>query len=142
MKKALEQAQAAYYKDEVPIGAVLIRDEKVLAKGYNRTRIHHNPTAHAEIVSIQKAIKKIKNERFLKTTLYVTLEPCAMCAGAIIQARIPMVIFGAKDPKAGACGSVLKVIPNKKLNHRPKVLGGVMAEESISILRRFFRRKR
>jgi tRNA(adenine34) deaminase len=113
-----------------------------MAKGFNRTRTWRDPTAHAEIVVIQQAIKKLNNERFLDTTLYVTLEPCAMCAGAIIQARIPLVVFGARDPKMGACGSALGVIPNRKLNHRPAVIKGVLADESIFLLQDFFRRKR
>ncbi|OVE76840.1 tRNA-specific adenosine deaminase [bacterium F11] len=142
MNLALKEAQKAFSKDEVPIGAILVRDGHILAKGHNLTRTRKDPTAHAEMVVIQKAIKKIKNERFLGTTLYVTLEPCAMCAGAIIQARIPIVVFGAKDPKAGACGSVLKVIPNKKLNHRPKVVKGVLGKEAAKLLKDFFRGKR
>jgi tRNA(adenine34) deaminase len=142
MHLALREARQAQKKDEVPVGAVLIQNGKVLARGHNLTRTHRDPTAHAEMVVLKKAARKIRNERLLGTTLYVTLEPCAMCAGAIIQARIPVVVFGAKDPKAGACGSVLKVLPHKKLNHRPQVVKGVMAKESAQILKDFFRRKR
>jgi len=124
------------------VGAVLLQAGKVLASGHNLTRTRKDPTAHAEMVVIQKAIKKIKNERLGETTLYVTLEPCAMCAGAIVQARIPTVVFGAKDPKAGACGSVLKVMPNKRLNHRPKVIKGVLKKECGETLKEFFRGRR
>lgn len=142
MRMALAQAQLAARRGEVPIGAVLVRDGKVLARGHNLTRTRRDPTAHAEVVVIQRASKKLKNERILEAKLIVTLEPCAMCAGAIVQARIPVVVFGAADPKAGACGSVLKVLPHKKLNHRPKVKGGVMCVESANLLKSFFRRRR
>ena len=142
MSRALSQARAAAKKGEVPVGAVLVRDGKVIAHGHNLTRTLNDPTAHAEIVVIQEASKMLKNERFLGTTLVVTLEPCAMCAGAIVQARIPMVVYGAPDPKAGACGSVFRILPNKKLNHRPIVVKGVMAEASVQLLQGFFRKRR
>lgn len=142
MLLSLKEADRAFKKDEVPVGAVLVKEGKVIARAHNLTKTQNDPTAHAEIVLLQKACKKLKNERFQNTVLYVTLEPCAMCAGAIVQARIPLVVYGAKDPKAGACGSVLRVLPNKKLNHRPEVIGGVMASESVEMLRSFFRQKR
>ncbi len=142
MRKALWEARLSAKAGEVPIGAVLVRDGRVIARGHNLTRTRADPTAHAEIVVIQKAAAKIKNERFLGATLYVTLEPCAMCAGAIVQARIPTVVYGAEDPKAGACGSVVKVLPNGKLNHRPRVEGGVLAKESAALLKGFFRKRR
>jgi tRNA(adenine34) deaminase len=142
MKRCLALARKAAAVDEVPIGAVLVKDGKIIARGFNRTRTWSDPTAHAEIVVIQQAIKKLKNERFLETTLYVTLEPCAMCAGAIIQARIPTVVYAAADAKAGACGSALTVIPHVKLNHRPHVIKGVFAKESAELLRSFFKKKR
>lgn len=142
MKKAFAEARKAEAKDEVPIGAVLVKEGKIISRGHNLTRTKHDPTAHAEIVVIQKAIRKLRNERFLDTILYVTLEPCAMCAGAIIQARIPTIVFGANDLKAGACGSALKVIPHRKLNHRPLVIKGILKQETAVILTEFFRRKR
>ena len=142
MRVALNEARAAAEKEEVPIGAVLVKDEKILAKGFNLTRTNADPTAHAEILVIQDAVRHLRNERFLDTTLYVTLEPCAMCAGAIVQARIPTVVYGAKDPRAGACGSVFRVLPNRKLNHRPIVVKGVLAEESVKLLRGFFKKRR
>lgn len=142
MQKALGLARVAARRGEVPIGALLIQDGKILARGYNLTKTWHDPTAHAEIVVLQKAAQKIKNERILRSVLYVSLEPCAMCAGAIVQARIEKVVFGAKDPKAGACGSVLKVFPNRKLNHQPNVIKGILAEESGQLLKDFFRKRR
>jgi tRNA(adenine34) deaminase len=142
MGRALSEAKKAFGVNEVPVGAILIKDGKILAKAHNLTRTKKDPTAHAEMVVIQKAAGRIKNERFGGCCLYVTLEPCAMCAGAIVQARISTVVYGTKDPKAGACGSVLKVLPNRKLNHRPNVIEGVMAEESAKLLKDFFRGKR
>jgi tRNA(adenine34) deaminase len=142
MKKALGLAAEAARRDEVPIGALLVKNGRILARAANQTKKRKDPTAHAEILVLQKAAKILKNERFLETILYVTKEPCAMCAGAIIQARIPLVVFGARDPKMGACGSALGVIPNRKLNHRPAVIKGVLADESIFLLQDFFRRKR
>jgi len=142
MERALAEARKAFKRGEVPIGAVLVRDNKIVARAHNRTRTWKDPTAHAEIVAIQQAVKKIENERFLGTSLYVTLEPCSMCAGAIIQARIPYLIYGARDPKAGACGSALKVLPHRKLNHRPVVIKNIRGDEAAFLLREFFRRKR
>lgn len=142
MKRALRSGVKAAEQGEVPVGAVLVKEGKVIASGYNLTRTKNDPTGHAEIVVIRKAIAKLKNERFLDTALYVTLEPCAMCAGAIVQARIPLVVFGAHDAKAGACGSVFDILPNPKLNHRPKVISGVLAQEAVELLKEFFRRRR
>jgi tRNA(adenine34) deaminase len=142
MSLALAAARKAEAQGEVPIGAVLIKAGQVIARGFNLTRTKKDPTGHAELVVIQRAISKLNNERFLETTLVVTLEPCAMCAGAIIQARIPTVVFGAFDAKAGACGSVLTVLPNPKLNHSPNVIGGVMAEETAAVLTNFFKMRR
>lgn len=142
MKQALLLAKKAAKKGEVPIGALLEKNGRVIAKAFNLTRTNADPTAHAEIVVLRLASKILKNERLSDTALYVTLEPCAMCAGAVIQARIPLLVYGAEDPKAGACGSVLQVIPNRNLNHRPQVIRGVLADESASLLRSFFRRRR
>jgi tRNA(adenine34) deaminase len=142
MRRAIWLAKKAARRGEVPIGAVLVRDGKIISEGYNLTRTWHDPTAHAEILAIQRAAKKIRNERLLGAILYVTLEPCAMCAGAVVQARLSSVVYGAKDPKAGACGSVFCVIPNVKLNHRPVVKGGVLAKECGKILTNFFKKRR
>lgn len=142
MDAALAMALKAGDRGEVPIGAVLVKDGKILARAHNLTRTKKDPTGHAEMVVIRKAISKLKNERFLDTALYVTLEPCAMCAGAIVQARIPAVVFGAYDAKAGACGSVFRILPNKKLNHQPRVVTGVLAEEAVQLLKDFFKNRR
>ena len=142
MRQALQEAKAALHVNEVPIGAVLVKDARVLAKSHNLTRTVHDPTVHAEMLVIQKAAKILKNERLLGTVLYVTLEPCAMCAGAIVQARIPTVVFGARDRQAGAAGSVFNVLSKKKLNHRPAVIKDVLGEECGKILKEFFRRRR
>ena len=139
---ALKEAQKAADKDEVPIGAVLVHNGKVIARAHNLTRTRHDPTAHAEIIVLKKASQVLNNERLLNTTLYVTLEPCVMCAGAIVQARIPMVVFGARETNTGACGSAFEILPNKKLNHRPVVIKDILAEESATLLKNFFKIKR
>ena len=142
MNRALSLARRAARVGEVPIGAVVVRDGLVIAEGYNLTRTDSDPTAHAEIVALRRAGQHLKNERLLGCDLYATLEPCAMCAGAIVQARIARVVYGAPDPKAGACGSVLRVLPNKKLNHRPTVVRWLRAEESARLLKGFFQARR
>lgn len=142
MLKALMEARKAAKKGEVPVGAVLEINGKAFSHGYNLTRTDCDPTAHAEIVVLRKAGKKLGSERLVGSTLYVTLEPCAMCAGAIVQARVKTVVYGAEDPKAGACGSVFKIIPNQKLNHRPAVIPGVLASQSSKLLKDFFKNRR
>jgi tRNA(adenine34) deaminase len=142
MRKALDLARAAARGEEVPIGALVVRDGRIIGTGHNLTRTNSDPTAHAEMVALRAASRKLKNERLLGCDLYVTLEPCAMCAGAIVQARIARVVYGAPDPKAGACGSVMRVIPNRKLNHRPTVVKWLMAEDSAALLKGFFRARR
>jgi len=142
MQRALRLAQQAPRHGEVPIGALLVQEGRVIAQNFNRTRTHHDPTAHAEIEVLHKASQRLKNERLLNTTLYVTKEPCVMCAGAIVQARVSTVVFGAPDPKTGACGSAFKILPNKKLNHRPTVIKGVLADECVLLLVNFFKQKR
>lgn len=127
MKEALKEARKAARVGEVPIGALIVKNGRIISRAFNRTRTWKDPTAHAEMIALQSAAKKIDNERLLDTTLYVTLEPCAMCAGAIIQARVPTVIYAAEDPKAGACGSVLTILPHQQLNHRPSVIKGIYA---------------
>jgi tRNA(adenine34) deaminase len=126
----------------VPIGAVIARDGEVLAKAANERELRRDPTAHAEVLAIRAVAEVLGGWRLAATTLYITLEPCPMCAGAIVLARIPTVVFGAPDPKAGAAGSVLDVLHEPRLNHRPEVIGGVRAEECAALLSRFFSARR
>ncbi len=142
MKEALKEAEKAYKKDEVPVGAVIVQNEKIISRAHNLIKSKKNPAGHAEILAIQKASKKLNSERLIGTSLYVTIEPCAMCAGAIILARVGKLVFGADDPKTGACGSVYKIINNKKNNHKVKVIKGVMQKECAEIIKKFFKRKR
>lgn len=139
MRAALEEAARALAYDEVPIAAVLVHEEKVLARSHNLREVRQDPTAHAEMLVIQEAAKLLGSWRLIGTTLYVTLEPCAMCLGAAILARIPRLVFGAPDPKAGACGSVLDFADNERLNHRVEVTGGILEEESRQLLKKFFK---
>lgn len=141
MRQALAQAAKARDRGEVPVGAVVVSRGKILGRGYNRPVSRIDPTAHAEIVAIRKAARKKGNYRLNGCDLYVTLEPCAMCLGAAVQARLRRVVFGAEDPKSGAIRSVMS-FPFKKLNHRPGIKGGVKADECGRILRDFFGRKR
>jgi tRNA(adenine34) deaminase len=142
MGLAIERAREAERHGDVPIGAVIARGEEVLAAGGNERELRADPTAHAEILAIRAAAEALGGWRLPDTTLYVTLEPCAMCAGAIVLARIPSVVFGAPDPKAGAAGSVLNVLAEPALNHRPGVTGGVLEAECAVLLRDFFAAKR
>src|SRR5690242_13983349 len=142
MGAAIEQAQRALNHDDVPIGAIVVRDGAVIAAGHNERELRQDPTAHAEILALRAAARTAGSWRVLDATLYVTLEPCAMCAGAIVLARVPRLVYGAVDPKAGAAGSVLDVLAEPRLNHRPTVLGGVGAEESAALLRAFFAGRR
>jgi tRNA(adenine34) deaminase len=142
MEVALAQARQAERHGDVPIGAAIYRDGELLAQAGNERELRKDPTAHAEVLAIRAASELLGGWRLPGTTLYVTLEPCAMCAGAIVLARIPTVIFGAPDPKAGAAGSVLDVLAEPALNHRPQVVGGVREEECAAILREFFGSRR
>ncbi len=142
MGLAIEQAQRAEAHGDVPIGAVIAREGEPLAAAGNERELRRDPTAHAELLAIRAAAEALGGWRLPGTTLYVTLEPCAMCAGAIVLARIPEVVFGAHDPKAGAAGSVLNVLAEPALNHRPQVTGGVLAEECATLLERFFAARR
>jgi tRNA(adenine34) deaminase len=142
MGLAIERAREAEAHGDVPIGAVLARGEEVLAAAGNERELRRDPTAHAEILAIRAAAEALGGWRLPETTLFVTLEPCAMCAGAIVLARIPTVVYGAPDPKAGAAGSVLDVLGEPALNHRPEVTGGVMEEECATLLRDFFAARR
>jgi tRNA(adenine34) deaminase len=142
MGLAIERAREAERHGDVPIGAVVARDDEMLAAAGNERELRRDPTAHAEILAIRAAAEALGGWRLPGTTLYVTLEPCAMCAGAIVLARIPQVVFGAPDPKAGAAGSVLDVLGEPALNHRPRVTAGVMEAECAALLRDFFAGRR
>ncbi|MCP9447591.1 MAG: tRNA adenosine(34) deaminase TadA [Nitrospira sp.] len=142
MRLALDLARSAPAAGEIPIAAALVHEEKVLASAHNLRESRQDPTAHAELLAIRKAADRLRTWRLTDSTLYVTLEPCLMCAGAIIQARIARLVFGAWDPKAGACGSLFDIPSERRLNHRVEVLGGLLEEECQAILQSFFRAKR
>ncbi|MDP3671115.1 MAG: tRNA adenosine(34) deaminase TadA [Telluria sp.] len=142
MQLALAQARHAWALGEVPVGAVVVRDGSVIAAGFNQPIGRHDPTAHAEIVALRGAAEKLGNYRLPGCELYVTLEPCAMCSGAMMHARLARVVYGATDPKTGACGSVLDLFAQERLNHHTEVVGGVLAAESSELLKRFFAERR
>lgn len=142
MQQALTLARAAPLIGEVPIAALLVHDDIVIAQAHNLRETRQDPTAHAEVLVIQDAARRTGSWRLTDTTLYVTLEPCTMCIGAIVLARIPRLVFAATDPKAGACGSIMNIPPEPQLNHRVEVIGGVCAEESQALLQEFFRQLR
>src|SRR3990167_3732749 len=142
MRLALQEAEAALAEDEVPIGAVIVREGRVIASAHNQREQLHDPTAHAEMIAITQAAQALGSWRLDGCTLYVTLEPCAMCAGAIVLARIPRVVYGAADPKAGMAGSLGNLLQDPRLNHRCAVTPGVLAEASAELLRAFFRERR
>lgn len=142
MRVALEEAAAAEALGEVPVGAVVVRAGEVVARGHNLTHTLQDPTAHAEVVAIRRAAEATGHWRLLECTLYVTLEPCTMCSGAIVLSRIPRLVYGAPDPKAGMCGSLENVVQDLRLNHRVELVGGVLAEECGEVLREFFRARR
>jgi tRNA(adenine34) deaminase len=138
MRLALREAERALDHDDVPVGCVVAREQEVIAAAPNERELRGDPTAHAEILALREASRVLGTWRLSDAVVYVTLEPCAMCAGAIVLARAPRVVFGAWDPKAGAAGSVLDVLGEPNLNHRPEVAGGLLAEESAELLRQFF----
>jgi tRNA(adenine34) deaminase len=142
MEAALAEARSAAGAGEVPIGAVVLHDGVIIARGQNSVLRNNDPTAHAEIVTLREAAKALGNYRLNGCTLYVTLEPCSMCAGAMIHARLGRLVFAAVDPKAGACGSVLEVLNHPRLNHQMQVEKGIMGEEAGELLRSFFRERR
>ncbi|HEX9585430.1 MAG TPA: tRNA adenosine(34) deaminase TadA [Gammaproteobacteria bacterium] len=142
MLRALSLARRAAESGEVPVGAVMVRKGEELAAGWNRPVASHDPTAHAEIVALREAAANARNYRLPGTTLYVTIEPCPMCAGAIVQARVERVVYGAADPRWGAAGSVFDVLGSPILNHRPVLAGGLLADESAELLREFFKARR
>lgn len=142
MKKALDQAIAAFDHDEVPVGAVIVHQERVIAEAWNQREMLKDPTAHAEMIAITQAAEVLGSWRLLDCTLYVTLEPCPMCAGAIVQSRIPCVIYGTADAKAGACHSLYQITSDLRLNHQCAVMGGVLQEDCRALLQQFFRQQR
>ncbi|MGC2694311.1 MAG: tRNA adenosine(34) deaminase TadA [Candidatus Angelobacter sp.] len=142
MEQALEQARLAAAAGEVPVGALVIKDGEIIGRGHNRNLLDHDPTAHAEIVALRQAAALLGNHRLTGCILFATIEPCAMCAGAMVHARIARLVYGASDPKAGAAGSVLQVLNHPGLNHKIEVCAGVLAEKSSAILQEFFRRRR
>ena len=142
MKLALEEARQAMAEEEVPIGAVIVRDDRVIARAHNQREQLHDPTAHAEMIAITQAAEALRSWRLDDCTLYVTLEPCPMCAGAIVQARIPTVVYGAADPKAGAVHTLYRLLDDRRLNHRCLIVSGVLARPCGEILTRFFQQQR
>jgi len=142
MQEALKEAQRAFEEDEVPVGAVIVRENKVIARGHNQIERLKDPTAHAEMLALTSATNYLGSKWLNEASLYVTIEPCSMCAGALVLSRIKNIYFGAEDPKTGACGSVFNIANNKKLNHRIKVKGGILKEECGSLLKYFFKKKR
>ena len=142
MRSALEEAAKALAHDDVPIGAVVVKDDEIIGRGHNERELLEDPTAHAEVLALRQAAAHLGTWRVLDATLYVTLEPCAMCAGAIVLSRIPRVVYAATDPKAGAAGSVMDVLDHPALNHRPEVVGGVLAVEAAEQIVAFFRGRR
>ncbi|NWG31315.1 MAG: tRNA adenosine(34) deaminase TadA [Rhodocyclaceae bacterium] len=142
MDVALELAREAATLDEVPVGAVVVRDGEIVGRGFNQPISRHDPTAHAEVMALRDAAQRLGNYRLPGTTLYVTLEPCAMCIGAIFHARVGRVVFGARDPKTGAAGSVIDLFAEGRLNHHAEVVGGVRAEECGALLSGFFAARR
>ena len=142
MRLALREAERALEHDDVPIGAVVVKDDEVIGAGHNERELLQDPTAHAEVLALRAASAQAGSWRILDATLYVTLEPCAMCAGAIVLSRIPRVVYAATDPKAGAAGSVMDVLDHAALNHRPEVAGGLLADEAGAMIVDFFRTRR
>ena len=142
MRLALREAARALEHDDVPIGALVVREGEVIGSGHNERELRADPTAHAEMIALREASRALGSWRVLDAVMYVTLEPCAMCAGAIVLARVPRVVFGATDPKAGAAGSVFDVLGEPRLNHRPRVEAGLLAADSADLLRTFFASRR
>jgi len=142
MHEALSLAEHANNQKEVPVGAVVVQEDKIIGKGWNQPITNHDPSAHAEIMALRDAAKTLGNYRLVETTLYVTLEPCLMCVGAILHARVKRLVFGAADSKTGAAGSVFDVLEDERHNHRVEVQGGVLEKQSAELLQAFFRQRR
>jgi tRNA(adenine34) deaminase len=139
---ALREAEAAMAEGEVPVGAVIVKNGRIIGRGHNQRETLKDPTAHAEMIAITQAAGSLESWRLLGATLYVTLEPCAMCAGAIVLARLPNVVFGATDPRAGACGTLMNIVQDARLNHRVALTSAVLGDECSAILKDFFRSRR
>ena len=142
MVKALELAERAYEEGEIPVGAIIVLNNQIIGKGYNQVEKLKDPTAHAEMIALSAACDTIGNKYLKHATLYVTLEPCPMCAGALVWSKIDKVVYGASDPKAGACGSVLNILNNSDLNHKPEIIQGILEQDSEFLLKSFFSSKR
>ena len=142
MKEALKEAQKAYEKDEVPIGAVAVFKNQIIGRGHNQTERLKDPTAHAEILVITAAANALGSWRLKNVEIYVTIEPCIMCAGALVLARVKRIIFGGRDEKFGGCGSIFNIVNEKRLNHRIEITEGVLKKESLALLKSFFKKKR
>jgi tRNA(adenine34) deaminase len=142
MSEALKEARLAFQEDEVPVGAIIVHQGKIIARAHNQVERLRDPTAHAEMIALTSATNYLGSKWLLGATLYVTIEPCSMCAGALILSRIKNIIYAAADPKTGACGSVMNIVNHKKVNHRIKVKKGILEEESSSLLKEFFKKKR
>lgn len=142
MKQALREAEKAFEQDEVPVGAVVVHEGKIIGRGFNQMERLQDPTAHAEMIALTAAANHLQSRRLEACTLYVTLEPCPMCAGAIVMGRVPTLVFAAYDPKAGACGTLFNIVEDKRLNHTTHVIAGVCDKESEELLRGFFGRVR
>jgi tRNA(adenine34) deaminase len=142
MKEAIKEAKKAFKKNEVPVGAVVVKDNKIIAKAHNLNITTNDPTAHAEILALRKASKILRNYRLTDCEIYATLEPCPMCAGAMVYARIKRLVYATDDPKSGCCKSVLNIVNNKKLNHRIEVTSGVCKKEAEKLLKTFFKKLR
>ncbi|MBN1353811.1 MAG: nucleoside deaminase [Candidatus Omnitrophica bacterium] len=142
MGKALMEAEIAFEKDEVPVGAVIVYEDQVIARAHNQIKTLKDPTAHAEMIAITQASTYLKNERLKDCDVYVTIEPCPMCAGAMVLARIRNLYYAARDPKSGAAGSVMNILQNNSLNHKVKIIPGILKDQSSSFIQEFFRKKR
>ena len=142
MKEAIRQAEIAFEKDEVPVGAVIVHDQQIIAKAHNQVELLKDPTAHAEMIAITQATNSISNKWLTDCCMYVTVEPCSMCAGALVLARLTRLCFGAFDPKAGACGSVADIVRNAQLNHQVEVINGVCSDVCGGLMSEFFQKKR
>ncbi|MBN1871475.1 MAG: nucleoside deaminase [Candidatus Omnitrophica bacterium] len=142
MQEALKEAHKALEIDEVPVGAVIVFKDKIIARAHNQMMTLKDPTAHAEMIAITQAADYLKNERLINCDLYVTIEPCVMCAGACVLARLKKIVYGADDPKSGGCGSVVNIAYNKRFNHRIEVVGGIMREDCALFMKEFFKGKR
>ena len=142
MSEALKEARKAFDGDEVPVGAVIVHEGRIIARAHNQIKLLKDPTAHAEMIAITQAAAYLASERLINTTMYATIEPCSMCAGALVLARVKRLVYGADDPKTGACGSVFNVTDSRKLNHRIKVTKSVLEQECAGLLKEFFKKKR